>query len=88
VVAMIEGGRVSILASATGLAEFRKEIISFPNGKFDDFVDSMTQVLRFESGVVREARLHKRSDRRGLGSHKTHATAISVTKRGRIIHYR
>jgi len=88
VVAMIEGGRVSILASATGLAEFRKEIISFPNGKFDDFVDSMTQVLRFESGVVREARLHKRSDRRGVGSHKTRATAISITERGRIIHYR
>ena len=87
VVAMIEGGRVSILATAPGLAEFRKEIISFPNGKFDDFVDSMTQVLTFESGVIRLARLHKRSGRRGIGSLKSHATAIGYTESGRIIHY-
>ena len=45
---MIERGRVSLLATAKNkLAEFRKEIISFPNGKFDDFVDSMTQVLEY-----------------------------------------
>jgi predicted phage terminase large subunit-like protein len=86
VVAMIEGGRVSILASAPGLAEFRKEIISFPNGKFDDFVDSMTQVLRFETPVVRKARLHKVSGRNGLGTHKAR-TAISLTVGGRIIRY-
>lgn len=32
IVSMVEGGRVSLLATALGLAEFRKEIISFPNG--------------------------------------------------------
>jgi predicted phage terminase large subunit-like protein len=87
VVAMIEGGRVSILASSPGLAEFRKEIISFPNGKFDDFVDSMTQLLRFEKGATRLARQHKRSQRQGIGAHK-YASAISLTESGQIIHYR
>jgi predicted phage terminase large subunit-like protein len=87
VLAMIEGGRVSIFAPAPGLAEFRKQVTSFPHGKFDDFVDSMTQVLRFERGVVREARLNKRSGRRSIDSQKAHATVISLTKGGRIIHY-
>jgi predicted phage terminase large subunit-like protein len=87
VVAMIEGGRVSILASAPGLAAFHKEIISFPNGKFDDFVDSMTQVLRYEAVVVRMARRHKISGRLGIGTQKARATAISISVSGRILRY-
>jgi len=38
--AMIEGGRgPQFYHQRPGLAEFRKEVTSFPNGKFDDFVD-------------------------------------------------
>jgi predicted phage terminase large subunit-like protein len=87
IVSMIEGGRVSLLATAPKLAEFRKEIISFPNGKFDDFVDSMTQVLRFGRRAVRLARLHKRPDRLGVGSRNAPVTAISITAGGRIVRY-
>ena len=87
VAGMIEGGHVSILASAPGLAEFRKEIISFPNGKYDDFVDSMTQVLRYPAGTVREARLHKRAERRDINSQNAGGSAISILASGRIVRY-
>jgi predicted phage terminase large subunit-like protein len=87
IVSMIEGGRVWLLATAPKLAEFQREIISFPNGKYDDFVDSMTQVLRFESGAVKCARLHKRVERRVAGSKNAYSTAISVTAGGRIVRY-
>ena len=84
---MIEGGRVSLLGTAPKLAEFRKEIISFPNGKFDDFVDSMTQVLRFPSGVVRMAQLNKRAERRGIKTQNARPIAIGITANGRIVRY-
>jgi predicted phage terminase large subunit-like protein len=89
IVSMIEGGRVSLLATAPKLAEFRNEIISFPNGKFDDFVDSTTQVLRFERGAVRLAQLHKRLHRRAIKSQNpyTTITAISVGTHRRLFSY-
>lgn len=88
IVSMIERGRVSLLATAKNkLAEFRKEIISFPNGKFDDFVDSMTQVLRYPKGVLHRARLHKRSGRRGIASQRSAASLIGITSSGRIVRY-
>ena len=42
---MIEAGRVFFPKNAPGIAEFMAEILAFPNGKFDDQVDSMTQFL-------------------------------------------
>lgn len=66
VVAMIEAGRVHVLSSIPKLAEFRREIISFPEGKSDDFVDSMTQVLRFPRNAVRYARQYRRGGRQHL----------------------
>jgi predicted phage terminase large subunit-like protein len=42
---MIEGGRIAIPADAPWLAEFRHELTLFPNGKYDDQVDSLTQFL-------------------------------------------
>ena len=60
---MIEGGRVSILANCPGLADFRNEVIAFPDGKYDDQVDSMVQMLRREPGVIRKANQFKRPER-------------------------
>jgi len=42
---MIEAGWVFFPKNAPGIAEFMTEILAFPNGKFDDQVDSMTQFL-------------------------------------------
>ncbi|MFC3615282.1 phage terminase large subunit [Lutimaribacter marinistellae] len=42
---MIEGGRVAIPEDAPWLAEFRREVTLFPNGKHDDQVDSLSQFL-------------------------------------------
>ena len=42
---MIHAGRVFIPKDAPWTADFLTEILAFPNGKFDDQVDSMTQFL-------------------------------------------
>ena len=42
---MFEAGQVFIPMNAPWTAEFLSEILGFPNGKFDDQVDSMTQFL-------------------------------------------
>lgn len=68
VVAMIEAGRVHVLSSIPRLADFRKEIISFPEGKSDDFVDSMTQVLRYPLRAVQLAQRYKRNGRQHIKS--------------------
>ena len=65
---MIEGGRVSVLANCPGLADFRDEIISFPDGKYNDQVDSMVQLLGVEAGAIRLANQHKRPERKGVQS--------------------
>lgn len=43
--AMIEGGHVLIPIEAPWLAEFKSEILAFPNGRFDDQVDALSQLL-------------------------------------------
>jgi len=43
--AKIEAGQVFLPESASWLPEFQKEILQFPNGKYDDQVDSMSQFL-------------------------------------------
>ena len=45
--AQIEAGRVHLPEEAPWLAEFEKEVLAFPNGKFDDQVDSLTQFLQW-----------------------------------------
>lgn len=42
---MIEGGRIAIPAHAPWLADFQRELMLFPNGRFDDQVDSLSQFL-------------------------------------------
>lgn len=44
---VIEGGRIAIPADAPWLAELRREIALFPNGKHDDQVDSLSQFLKW-----------------------------------------
>ena len=43
--ARIEGGQVFVPAAAPWLDEFKREILAFPRGRFDDQVDSMSQYL-------------------------------------------
>jgi predicted phage terminase large subunit-like protein len=45
--AKIEAGRVHLPTEASWLVEFEKEVLAFPNGKFDDQVDSLSQFLRW-----------------------------------------
>lgn len=43
--ARIEGGQVFIPAAAPWLDEFKREMLAFPHGRFDDQIDSMSQHL-------------------------------------------
>jgi predicted phage terminase large subunit-like protein len=45
--AMFEAGRVHLPAEAAWLAEYVKELLGFPNGRYDDQVDSTSQFLNW-----------------------------------------
>lgn len=75
IAAMVEAGRIHVLSSVTHLAEFRREIISFPEGKSDDFIDSMTQVLRFPGRAIQLAQRYKRNGRQHLRSERRSSQA-------------
>ena len=47
---MIEGGSISVPSDAPWLAAFQREITLFPNGKYDDQVDSLSQFLKWLAG--------------------------------------
>jgi predicted phage terminase large subunit-like protein len=85
---MIEGGRVSVLKNCPGLAEFRDEVIAFPDGKYNDQVDSMVQLLRHEAGAIRMANRHKRPEREHVPTNrpKLECRVFSIGPRG-IVHY-
>jgi predicted phage terminase large subunit-like protein len=58
--AQIEAGRVILRESAPWLDEFKAEIMAFPNGRFDDQVDSLSQFLGW---VEHNKRFRARSGR-------------------------
>jgi hypothetical protein len=86
---MIERGRVFYEPEAPGLAAFRDEIIAFPRVHFDDQVDSMVQLLKRTSDVLRCARGHKRPEREDIHSENSRpfATVSSLLANGRITRY-
>jgi len=43
--ARIEAGHVLIPQAASWLGEFQREILAFPNGRYDDQIDSLSQAL-------------------------------------------
>ena len=47
--AKIEAGQVLLPESAPWLEDFKTELLQFPNGKYDDQVDSMSQYLGWQS---------------------------------------
>lgn len=47
VTAQIEAGRILVPREALWLADFQREVVTFPNGKYDDQVDSLTQFLQW-----------------------------------------
>lgn len=44
-VAMFEAGQLHLPADAHWLAEFHSEILAFPNGRFDDQADALSQLM-------------------------------------------
>ena len=57
----IYDGKVRFPISASYLDLFFSEIAAFPNGKYDDQVDSMTQLVAPMRNAIRLARLKLRS---------------------------
>jgi predicted phage terminase large subunit-like protein len=53
--AVIEAGRVHLPSSADWLGDLRSEVLSFPFGRHDDQIDSMTQFLNWERSRPRWA---------------------------------
>jgi predicted phage terminase large subunit-like protein len=49
----IEAGRVYLPRTANWLDEFQRELLNFPNGKYDDQVDSLSQFLRWDGRFYR-----------------------------------
>jgi predicted phage terminase large subunit-like protein len=47
--AKFEAGRVYSPKRAAFLAELETELLTFPQGKYDDQVDSLTQALAFKA---------------------------------------
>ena len=43
---LIEGGNIAVPQDAPWIADFQREVSVFPNGKYDDQVDSLSQFLR------------------------------------------
>ena len=86
---MIEGGRVFYLPDAPGIVAFRDEVVAFPHGKYDDQVDSMVQLLKLSSRVVRFAQRHKRPERKDISSQNSRPTitAISVYANRRLVRH-
>jgi predicted phage terminase large subunit-like protein len=76
---MIQGGRVFYLPNAPGIVAFRDEVVAFPLGKYDDQVDSMVQLLKLSSRVVRCAQQHKRPERKGIRSENSGTTITAIT---------
>lgn len=50
----IEQGHVYVPAEAEWLETFRDEVVSFPMGKNDDQIDSMSQFLRWRRAKYRQ----------------------------------
>jgi len=64
-VSRITDGVFWLPAEAPWLADFRRECLSFPTGKHDDMVDSMTQFVAFLG--ERRAQAWQRGDGRSCG---------------------
>ena len=59
--ARIEAGAVSLPRRAPWLEELKRELLAFPNGRYDDQVDALSQALKraFERRAIRLRRIHK-----------------------------
>ncbi len=44
---ILEAGKVILPKEASWLADFHTELVRFPNGKYDDQVDSLSQLLEW-----------------------------------------
>jgi predicted phage terminase large subunit-like protein len=76
---MIEAGNVLFPLTASGFVDFRSEVIAFPNGKNDDQVDSMVQLLKHPRSCVARSRRFTRPERQGIISAFRPTLDIKVT---------
>lgn len=60
VLPVIECGKVSLPEAAPWLGTFRQEIQAFPNSKYKDQVDALSQFLGYRDNVIRRANLNPR----------------------------
>ena len=51
--ANIEAGKVFLPVSANWIDDFKAEMMAFPNGRFDDQVDSVSQFLGWAENRLR-----------------------------------
>lgn len=54
---LVEGGQIILPQDAPWLAEFRREVTLFPNGRHDDQVDSLSQYLKWMAEPRSEPRI-------------------------------
>ena len=58
---LIESGKIFVPKSAPWLSDFMSELASFPNSRFDDQVDAMSQAFDYLRGSVRTSPVKPRS---------------------------
>jgi hypothetical protein len=58
--AKIDGGMILIPREAAWLRAFKHELLAFPNGKYDDQVDSMAQFLDWIGRRLGRAKCERR----------------------------
>lgn len=61
--AKLEAGCVFLPEEAPWLGEFEREVLQFPNGKFDDQVDSISQYLGWREPEVFYEETYEEDDR-------------------------
>lgn len=57
--AQIEAGRFALPRSAPWLEEFMRECLAFPNARYDDQADSMTQFIDWEKSSLGQAAINR-----------------------------
>lgn len=83
--ALIESGRVWIPKDADWVQTYLRELLVFPNGKFDDQVDSTSQALAYltawieSRGLFEFMRQEATGSRGGSGRRKTDAVGLTTT---------
>ena len=75
---LVVSGKVVFSAQMLGRDAFMNELLSFPNAKYDDWVDAFTLALHWRSGMLRTANQYRRQKRRHLPQDWGNAAKVSI----------